>query len=69
MVVEELLIGEVGGVGSRCASQRDLRRAMERALGLPDGFFDGGAVRVDIPISDSERLMMPSGNEAGANDQ
>lgn len=43
-------------------------RAMEQALGLPEGFFDGGVIRVDIPISESERLRMPSGNEAGAND-
>ncbi|MFE4952220.1 hypothetical protein ACFQ9V_19110 [Leifsonia sp. NPDC056665] len=44
-------------------------RAIERALGLPDGFFEADAVRVDIHISDSERLRIPSGNEAGANDQ
>jgi len=44
-------------------------RSMEQALGLPVGFFDSGVIRVDIPISESEGLRMPSGNEAGANDQ
>lgn len=44
-------------------------RAMEQALGLPDGFFDQGAVRVDVPSPGSQGLRMPSGNEAGANDQ
>jgi hypothetical protein len=45
-------------------------RAMEDALGLPEGFFDNGAVRVDIDIdgADPHGLRMPSGNEAGAND-
>jgi filamentous hemagglutinin len=42
---------------------------MEQALGLPEGFFDNGAVRVDIPLSGSEGLRIPSGNEAGASDQ
>lgn len=44
-------------------------RAMEQALGLPEGFFDQGAVRVDVPAPGSHGLRMPSGNEAGANDQ
>ncbi|MFF2053470.1 hypothetical protein ACFVU2_17850 [Leifsonia sp. NPDC058194] len=44
-------------------------RAMEQALGLPDGFFDQGAVRVDVPAPGSQGLRVPSGNEAGANDQ
>lgn len=44
-------------------------RLMEQALGLPEGFFDNGAVRVDIPLSGSEGLRIPSGNEAGASDQ
>lgn len=44
-------------------------RAMEDALGLPEGFFDSGVVRVDIPDARDHGLRMPSGNEAGANDQ
>ncbi|KQX05411.1 MULTISPECIES: hypothetical protein [unclassified Leifsonia] len=44
-------------------------RAMEQALGLPEGFFDNGAVRVDIPPTPGDGLRMPSGNEAGANPQ
>lgn len=43
-------------------------RAMERELGLPDGFFDSAVVRVDIPQPQDAGLRMPSGNEAGAND-
>lgn len=45
-------------------------RAMERELGLPDGFFDSNkVVRVDIDHPGDFGLRMPSGNEAGANDQ
>lgn len=45
-------------------------RALENALGLPEGFLDTNKlVRVDIPGPDKYDLRMPSGNEAGANDQ
>ena len=44
-------------------------RALEQALGLPNGFFDSGVVRIDIPASEFDHLRMPSGNEAGANPQ
>ncbi|CAJ1586154.1 hypothetical protein [[Mycobacterium] wendilense] len=45
-------------------------RAMEKALGLPVGFLDENAiVRIDIPDPGRYNLRMPSGNEAGANDQ
>ena len=45
-------------------------RAMERALGLPEGFLDSnGVVRIDIAHPDEFNLRIPSGNEAGANDQ
>ncbi|WP_026817932.1 hypothetical protein [Arthrobacter castelli] len=44
-------------------------RAMEEALGLPEGFFENGAVRVDIESPGESGLRMPSGNEAGANEQ
>ena len=44
-------------------------RAMEEALGLPNGFLDGDVVRVDIPEDNLPGLRMPSGNEAGANDE
>ncbi|MDR5745432.1 DUF4150 domain-containing protein [Caballeronia sp. LZ029] len=44
-------------------------RAMEEALGLPDGFLDSNElVRVDIPDPRDLGLRIPSGNEAGAND-
>ncbi|SHF79054.1 filamentous hemagglutinin, partial [Vibrio gazogenes DSM 21264] len=44
--------------------------AMEKALGLPNGFLDGNQlVRVDIPKPRELNLRMPSGNEAGANSQ
>ncbi|BCQ26028.1 hypothetical protein NK8_42120 [Caballeronia sp. NK8] len=44
-------------------------RAMEEALGLPDGFLDSNElVRVDIPDPRDIGLRIPSGNEAGAND-
>ncbi|MGE2715206.1 hypothetical protein ACQI4L_14195 [Mycolicibacterium litorale] len=46
------------------------RRALEQVLGLPDGYFDtDGVVRVDVPDPSSFDLRIPSGNEAGANEQ
>jgi hypothetical protein len=44
---------------------------MERALGLPEGYLSGDdvVVRVDIPHPRDYDLCMPSGNEAGANEQ
>lgn len=46
------------------------RRALEQALGLPDGYFDvEGVVRVDVPSPETYDLRIPSGNEAGTNDQ
>ncbi|UMB68888.1 ADP-ribosyltransferse [Mycobacterium paraterrae] len=45
-------------------------RAMEKALGLVDGFLDSTKiVRIDIGHPDDYDLRVPSGNEAGANDQ
>lgn len=45
-------------------------RALEEALGLPEGFLEGNElVRVDIPDPRELNLRIPSGNEAGANDQ
>ena len=45
-------------------------RAMERALGLVDGFFDSNkVVRIDIGGPEQYDLRIASGNEAGANDQ
>ena len=44
-------------------------RAMEQALGLPDGFLnDNQLVRIDIPKPRELNLRIPNGNEAGAND-
>ncbi len=44
-------------------------RAMEQALGLPDGYLDERVfVRVDIDNPRDHGLRMPSGNEAGANE-
>ncbi|WP_405135748.1 hypothetical protein [Nocardia sp. NBC_01388] len=44
--------------------------ALEKALGLPDGFLESNKlVRVDIPHPDTHGLRIPSGNEAGANSQ
>lgn len=44
-------------------------RALEQALGLPEGFLDSNTlVRVDIPKPQELNLRVPSGNEAGAND-
>ncbi|KUI34676.1 hypothetical protein AU195_09130 [Mycobacterium sp. IS-1496] len=46
------------------------RRALEQALGLPDGYFEtDGVVRVDVPEPSNFDLRIPSGNEAGANEQ
>ncbi|KUH81290.1 MULTISPECIES: hypothetical protein [unclassified Mycobacterium] len=46
------------------------RRALERALGLPEGYFESyEVVRIDIPDPENHGLRIPSGNEAGANDQ
>lgn len=42
---------------------------MEEALGLPEGFFEDGAVLIDIPNPSAHGLRVPSGNEAGANPQ
>lgn len=43
--------------------------ALERALGLPEGFLEyNKVVRIDIPQPEDFGLRMPSGNEAGAND-
>ncbi|WP_204806105.1 hypothetical protein [Mycobacterium riyadhense] len=45
-------------------------RAMEAELGLPEGFLDSNnLVRVDIAHPREFNLRIPSGNEAGANDQ
>jgi len=45
-------------------------RAMERALGLVEGFLESNKiVRIDIGHPDEYNLRIPSGNEAGANDQ
>ena len=47
-------------------------RKLEQALGLPAGQLDGSTlVRVDFPaeVMDDLDVRMPSGNEAGANDQ
>lgn len=45
-------------------------RAMEKALGLPEGYFSGDdVVRVDIRDPRNYDLRLPSGNEAGATGQ
>ncbi|MDV3266741.1 hypothetical protein [Mycobacterium avium] len=45
-------------------------RAMEKELGLPDGFLDSNkVVRIDISDPEDFNLRIPSGNEAGANEQ
>ena len=45
-------------------------RAMERALGLPQGYLEeNGVVRIDVPDPENYNLRVPSGNEAGANSQ
>jgi hypothetical protein len=45
-------------------------QAMERALGLPDGYLsnDDAVVRIDVPDPGQYDLRVPSGNEAGANE-
>ena len=44
-------------------------RALERALGLPEGQLDGNTLmRVDFEQPRQLDLRVPSGNEAGAND-
>jgi hypothetical protein len=51
-------------------STRGDPRALERALGLPEGFLDSKkVVRIDIDHPEEFNLRMPSGNEAGANEQ
>ncbi|GBE65663.1 hypothetical protein MFM001_21250 [Mycobacterium sp. MFM001] len=45
-------------------------RALEKALGLPDGFLESKKlVRIDIAQPQEFNLRIPSGNEAGANEQ
>jgi hypothetical protein len=45
-------------------------RLMDRALGLPEGYLDSNKlVRIDISDPQKYGLRIPSGNEAGANDQ
>lgn len=45
-------------------------RAMENELGLPRGFLDSNnVVRIDIADPGDFNLRIPSGNEAGANEQ
>jgi hypothetical protein len=45
-------------------------RALEKALGLPEGFLDSkNLLRIDIDHPEEFHLRMPSGNEAGANEQ
>jgi hypothetical protein len=45
-------------------------RTTEKALGLPEGFLDSNKViRIDIDHPDQFDLRLPSGNEAGANEQ
>lgn len=45
-------------------------RAMEKALGLPEGYFaEYDVIRVDVADPQGFDLRMPSGNEAGANEQ
>jgi hypothetical protein len=41
--------------------------ALEKALGLPDGYFKDNVIRVDIRDLENYNLRIPSGNEAGAN--
>lgn len=44
-------------------------RAMEQALGWPEGYLDKhNVLRIDIPNPDAYNLRVPSGNEAGANE-
>jgi hypothetical protein len=41
--------------------------ALEKALGIPDGYFKDNVIRVDIRDLGNYSLRIPSGNEAGAN--
>lgn len=41
--------------------------ALEKALGLPGGYFKDNVIRVDIKDPQHYNLRVPSGNEAGAN--
>jgi hypothetical protein len=51
------------------AARGDLR-VMENELGLPEGFLDSNkVVRIDIAGPEEFHLRIPSGNEAGANEQ
>jgi len=52
------------------ASTRGNPAALEEALGLPKDFLASNQLyRVDIPNPEKLNLRIPSGNEAGANDQ
>lgn len=45
-------------------------RIMESELGLPEGFLDSTNIaRIDIVDPEEFNLRIPSGNEAGANEQ
>ncbi|TRW86178.1 hypothetical protein FK535_06790 [Mycolicibacterium sp. 018/SC-01/001] len=45
-------------------------RALEQALGMPEGFLEKHRIlRIDIPEPLNHDARIPSGNEAGANDQ
>lgn len=51
------------------ATTKGDKRALEKALGLPDGTLETNSlVRVDIPGAKDMNLRIPSGNEAGANE-
>ncbi|MDI3313432.1 MAG: hypothetical protein QJR12_03820 [Mycobacterium sp.] len=41
--------------------------ALEKALGLPDGYLKGNVIRVDIRNLQDYNLRIPSGNEPGVN--
>lgn len=57
---------EVSELLSRAGADR---RALEKALGLPESFLESNTlVRVDIPAPKDLNLRIPSGNEAGANE-
>ena len=57
-------------VHSLMASTGGNPRALEKELGLPDGYFSAYyVIRIDIPDPGDYDLRVPSGNEAGANDQ
>lgn len=50
------------------ASEGNMSR-LENSLGVPPGTFSAPVVRIDIPTPQNHNVRMPSGNEAGANDQ